>query len=162
MGDFNLDIGRKDDVKYGKRSLLKEFLAAMSTTGLEYLPTPVTWHSYGRFQDGQVQRHSTVDHCYTLGVSATVRVLPDATTDHQPLLLFVNPARISGNSNSTKTIKSHNFKAIRVGDFESALDRTWNWGDIYRIRDVNEVHSFVLAGITAALDEVEPLKEIRV
>jgi hypothetical protein len=127
MGDFNLDIGRKDDVKYGKRSLLKEFLAAMSTTGLEYLPTPVTWHSYGRFQDGQVQRHSTVDHCYTLGVSATVRVLPDATTDHQPLLLFVNPARISGNSNSTKTIKSHNFKAIRVGDFESALDRTWNW-----------------------------------
>jgi endonuclease/exonuclease/phosphatase family metal-dependent hydrolase len=111
MGDFNLDIERKTDATYGRRKLTNEFAATTEATGLEYLPTVPTFHSYGRFLDGQVrvQRHSTIDHCYVLGVRAAVRALPDATTDHLPLLLVVDPGRVSDSSNSTKNITSRTF-----------------------------------------------------
>jgi endonuclease/exonuclease/phosphatase family metal-dependent hydrolase len=82
MGDFNLDVSRKNDANYGRRTMLSKFTAAVAAAGLEYLATEKTFQSYGRFQDGKVQRHSTLDHCYVVGVSAAVRMLPDATTDH--------------------------------------------------------------------------------
>jgi hypothetical protein len=94
-----------------------------------------------------------------------VQVLPDATTDHHPLLLTVDACRISGSNNSnsnTKMVNSRNFKAVGTAELEAALEQTWNWGDVHVIRDVNKVHAFVLGGITAALDIVAPLKEIRV
>jgi hypothetical protein len=116
-------------------------------------------------QDGRVQHHSTLDHCYVVGVRATVQVLPDATTDHHPLLLTADACRISGSNNSnsnTKMVNSRNFKALGTAELGASLEQNWNWGDVHAIRDVNEVHAFVLGGITAALDIVAPLKEIRV
>jgi hypothetical protein len=162
LGDFNLNVERREDKTYGRQGLLNKFAAATAATGFEYLPTPTTWSSYGRFQDGQVQRHSTIDHCYVIGVRATVSVLPDATTDHRPLLLVVSPSRISGSSDATDIIRRQNFKAVRSEDLKNALENTWDWANVHRIHDMNEVHEFVVKGITAALDVVAPMAEIRV
>jgi hypothetical protein len=162
MGDFNLNVERKDDPSYSRRKLTNEFTAAVTATGFKYLETPTTFHSYGRFLDGHVQRHSTLDHCYVVGVNAAVKLLPNATTDHQPLLLVVDPCRVSGTSSSNNSIECRNFKAIGVTNLEVALDSTWDWGAIHQILDVNEAHAFVVDGITAALDVIAPMKSIRV
>jgi hypothetical protein len=164
MGDFNLDVERKTDTTYDRRKLTNKFVAATEATGLEYLPTVPTFHSYGRFLDGQVrvQRHSTINQCYVLGVRAAVRALPDATTDHLPLLLVVEPGRVSGSSNSTKNITSRNFKAVKTVELEAALESTWDWGAVHQILGVNELHNFVVTSIKAPLDLVSPLKVIKV
>jgi hypothetical protein len=188
MGDFNLAIELKDDAAYSRHKMLNEFTAATAAAGLEYLPTSTTWHSYGRFLDGggaststaatasavtastststatatRVQRHSTLDHCYVAGVSAQVRLLPDATTDHSPVLLTVDPGRVSGSNSGTKTVKRRNFKAVRVAELEAALESTWDWGRVHQILGVNAAHQYVVDGIVAALDVVAPLAEIKV
>jgi hypothetical protein len=83
--------------------------------------------------------------------------------DHQPLILVIDPARVSGGSNSnTRNIKSCNFKAIRVADLEAALESTWDWSAVHQVLQVNKLHAFVVDSITAALNVVAPLKEIRV
>jgi hypothetical protein len=120
MGDFNLDAKRRGDKTYARRKLTNEFMDAAEAAGLEYLQTPTTFHSYsGRGNDGQVQRHSTLDHCYVIGVEATVQVLPNATTDHQPLLLVINPGRVSGDT-SNRTLS-------RVGTLSRSGWLTWSW-----------------------------------
>jgi hypothetical protein len=51
------------------------------------------------------------------------------------------------------------FKAIRQEALEAALSQH-DWSGIYSIKDVEEVHKFVVDGIVAALDVVAPVKEI--
>jgi hypothetical protein len=122
-------------------------------------------HSYGQhfLVDGQeADRQSTIDHCYTAGLKATVEVLPDSTTDHHPLLLRVKPARISGCNKATAIIKRRNLKALRTGDLEHALQSSWDWDKVHQIRDVERIHEYIVAGITTALDIAAPIREMRV
>jgi hypothetical protein len=167
MGDLNLDMARKKDETYKRRTLLNEFADATEAPGYEYLTTVATWQSYGRFRDSDdglaEHRSSVLDHCYVAGVrAASIAVLDDATTDHRPVLLITEPARISGSANAPTAIKRRNFKGIERAALEAALESMWDWSTVHQIRDVNIIHNFVVAGITAALDVVAPLKEIRV
>jgi hypothetical protein len=133
LGDMNLDVSRKDDKLYYRRDLTIEFMDAVESTGLEYMSTGYTWHSYGRFLNGSgnyVQQHSVIDHCYVAGLAAQVQLLPDATTDHSPVLLVAKPARISDSGSSTTVIKRRNYcKAVSTDKLEKALDSTWNRSD---------------------------------
>jgi hypothetical protein len=56
-------------------------------------------------------------------------------------------------------LNRRHFKVIRRDALEWALSQR-DWLTIYAIKDVEEVHKFVVNGIIAALDVVAPLKEI--
>lgn len=49
-----------------------------------------------------------------------------------------------------------------MADLEAALKSTWDWDAVHQVLNVERVHDFVIKGITAALDTVAPLREIRV
>jgi hypothetical protein len=121
----------------------------MEAAGLDYVPTPSTWRSYGRFAGGH--HVSCLDHVYCTGVDVGVEVLKDATSDHRPVL-----ARIKAVNRSTSMDISHrNFKAIERVEMQAAL-QLWPWGKIHDIEDVEKAHKFIVHGITVALDVVAP------
>jgi endonuclease/exonuclease/phosphatase (EEP) superfamily protein YafD len=164
MGDMNLNSARLGDPSYGRRGLLTEFVDATMAAGLEYLPTPPTWRSYGchALADGTTgYRHSTLDHVYVAGVDATVKVLGDSASDHFPVLVTVRAGGKAQRNSAPEEIHRRNFKAIGRNDLESALQTT-DWSNIYKIHDVDAVHRFLVDGIVEALDVVAPLKLIRV
>jgi hypothetical protein len=155
LGDFNLDAHRSSDASYSRRSMLRCLVEGMEAAGLDYVPTPPTWRSYGRFAGGH--HVSCLDHVYCMGVDADVEVLEDATSDHRPIL-----ARIKAMNRSTSMeISRRNFKAIKQVEMQAAL-QLWPWGDIHGIEDVEEAHKFIMRGIIMALDVVAPYQTIRV
>jgi hypothetical protein len=96
---------------------------------------------------------------YTPGFPhATSRVLEDSTTDHR---LVVTTIASGGDLKSLVKLKRRPFKAIRRKSLEAPLSQP-DWSEIYSIKDVEEVHKFVVNGIHAALDVVAPVKEITV
>jgi hypothetical protein len=62
-------------------------------------------------EDGEVRGHESVlDHiCVTRDMEATVHVLPDATTDHSPVVASVSVNRVAP---TTKSINRRGFKAL--------------------------------------------------
>jgi hypothetical protein len=66
-----------------------------------------------------------------------------------------------GAKKSLTKLNRRPFKAIRLEALEAALSQQ-NWSEIYSIKDVEEVHKFVVDGIHSALDVVAPVKEITV
>ncbi|QQP39700.1 Uncharacterized protein FKW44_013507, partial [Caligus rogercresseyi] len=156
LGDFNLDTLRHNDRSYSRRSFLQILSDGMKDASLDYATTKATWKSYGKFEGEH--RTSCLDHVYSAGLDCSVKVLEDATSDHRPVLAnILVPSERSG----TKSIKRRNFKAIRQSELETALQR-WPWTSIYSIEDVEKVHKFLLDGITGALNEVAPIKTIKV
>jgi hypothetical protein len=96
------------------------------------------------------------DHLYTRGFPhATSKVLEDNTTNHHLVLTTIES--VGGHKHLIKLNCSH-FKEIRRDALESALSQH-DWSGIYAIKDVEEVHKFVVDGIIAALDVVAPVKE---
>jgi hypothetical protein len=94
---------------------------------------------------------------YTRGFpQATSKVLEDNTTDHHPVLTTIESG--GGHKHLIKLNPRH-FKAICRDALEAALSQR-DWLGIYSIKDVEELHKFVVDGIIAALDVVAPLKEI--
>jgi endonuclease/exonuclease/phosphatase (EEP) superfamily protein YafD len=150
LGDFNLDAHRSSNASYSRRSLLRCLAEGMEAAGLDYVPTPSTWRSYGSFAGGH--HVSCLDHVYCTGVDADVEVLKDSTSDHRPVL-----ARIKAVNRSTSIDISLNQRV----EMQAAL-QLWPWGDIYDIEDVEKTHKFIVRGITVALDVVAPYKTIRV
>jgi hypothetical protein len=90
---------------------------------------------------------------------ATSRVLEESTTDHRPV---VTEIASGGAKKSLVQLRRGPFKAIRREALESALESAHDWSVIYAIKDVEEVHKFIVNGISAALDVVAPVKEITV
>lgn len=123
-GDFNLDMCRADDEEYHRHSLLRAWSTGLSNAGLVYNPTGSTWVSHGTFQG--THRTSTLDHTYTWGVSATVEVLPDSSTDHRPLVTRVQLWKAS---DPLVTLQSRNFNSISVSALGEALEQ-WKWENI--------------------------------
>jgi hypothetical protein len=105
-------------------------------------------------------RHSyaaRLDKVYMQGFpDATSKVLEDKTTDHHPVLTTI---KTGGGHKHFIKLKRRNFKAIRRDTLEAALNQH-DWTGIYSVKDVEEVHKFVIDGIIAALDDVAPVKEI--
>ena len=157
LGDFNLDQHRPDDATYRYRSLLGVLNEGMTAAGLDYVPTPPTWRSNGLY--GGNHRTSCIDHIYYKGEVSGVAVLPDAITDHLPIVARVEAA--GRRAVTIENIVRRNFKAIGRAELEAALQQ-WPWSNIYAIMDVEDALKFVLDGIVAALDVVAPMKAIRV
>jgi hypothetical protein len=94
---------------------------------------------------------------YTRGFPhAASKVLEDNTTDHHPVLTTIKSG--GGQKHLIKLNRQH-FKAIGRDAIEAALSQR-DWSGIYSIKDVEEVHKFVLDGIIPDLDVVAPVKEI--
>ncbi len=151
-GDLNLDQNRTDDVSYTRRRLLQAFMDGVHEAGLEYHPTPATWRSHGRFAGGHIE--SCLDHVYSCGMPVFVSVLPDAITDHRPLLATVD---MCPKASVMPAQMRRNFNKIERSALLNALEK-WPWSQIYTIHDEEEVHDFIVKGITGALDEIAPLK----
>jgi hypothetical protein len=109
---------------------------------------------------GDFQKYARLDHVYTKGLVSESKVMPDATTDHRPVVTTV---RAGGHCSGTKlvSLKRRNFKAITRVELEGALAST-DWTKVYAIKDVDDILEYITAGIVSALDIVAPEKEIRV
>jgi hypothetical protein len=157
LGDFNLDAHRLEDVSYSRQALLQYLVDGMKAAGLQYSSTPPTWKSFGNFANGH--RVSCLDHVYHHGVVAVVRVLEDTTSDHSPVL-----ARIEADQKvhtNIQNIVRRNYKAIMRDEFEAAL-KLWPWDTVHGLEKVEDVHAYVVRGITAALDLIAPANAIKV
>jgi hypothetical protein len=157
LGDFNLDAHRLKHESYSRQALLQYLVDGTKAAGLKYSSTPPTWKSFGNFANGH--RVSCLDHVYHEGVVAIVKVLEDTTSDHSPVL-----ARIEGDHNVNGNIQNivrRNYKAIMRGELEAALE-LWPWDVVHGLENVEDVHAYVVRGITAALDLIAPARAIKV
>jgi hypothetical protein len=107
----------------------------------------------------KASRTSVIDHIYSAGVSLDVRLLPDAATDHRPVLASLC-CGMSENKR-LKAIKRRNFKAIVSRDLCEALE-CYDWSGVYAIKGADDVLAHIMAGIDVALDVVAPVKTITV
>jgi hypothetical protein len=85
-------------------------------------------------------------------------VLEDSTTDHRPVVTVIASG---GAKKSLTKLNQRPFKAIRRWALEPALSQQ-NWSEMYSIKDVEEVHNYVVDSIHSPLDVVAPVKEIPV
>jgi hypothetical protein len=86
---------------------------------------------------------------YTRGFPHTTsKVLEENTTDHHPVLTTI---KSGGGQKHLIKINRRNFKAICREALKAALSQH-EWLGIYSIKDVEEVHKFVVNGIITALD----------
>jgi hypothetical protein len=149
LGDFNLDWHRSLDSGYGPCPLLLHFGNVSKTRGLRHLPTAATFRSHGLFPTATgppAPRVSCIDHIYTTeDWSASVLVLPDATTDHRPVLAEI--ATKAKESSGSKTINRRKTKDLLCVDINRALNKTSDWGAIHHIRDVDDIHSLLVGGV---------------
>jgi len=101
---------------------------------------------------------SCLDHIYIAGSTAECILLPDATTDHYPLLATINVS----NKQRPPLVSfcRRNFKSVSSQMLESALD-LWDWSIIYTLQDVETNYEYLIKGITAALDMVAPFRSFK-
>jgi endonuclease/exonuclease/phosphatase (EEP) superfamily protein YafD len=157
LGDFNLDAHRLQDKSYIRQALLRYLIDGTKAAGLQYSWTPATWKSFGNFANGH--RVSCLDHVYHEGVVAVAKVLEDTTSDHSPVL-----ARIEADQNvsiKVQNIVRRNYKAIMRGELEAALE-LWPWDAVHGLDNVEDIHAYIVRGITAALDLIAPTNAIKV
>jgi hypothetical protein len=98
---------------------------------------------------------------YTKGLVSESKAIPDATTDHRPVVTTVRAGGRCPGTTKLVSLKRQNFQAITRGELEGALNHT-DWTRVYAIRDVDDILDFITAGIVSALDIIAPEKEIRV
>ena len=158
LGDFNLDVTRSNDPTYNRRVLLRELQGAMTSVGLVHHPTGATWTSYGLFNGNR--RSSCLDLVFTSSsVRANVSVLTDATTDHRPVLVTIPLS--SRTQPGLKLLSRRNLKAIRREALCAALDGQ-DWDTLHAEWNPDAAYSLLVNAITAALDEVAPVRTFRV
>jgi hypothetical protein len=96
---------------------------------------------------------------YHEGVVAVVKELDDTISDHSPVLARVEEDQnVNGN---IQNIVCRNYKAIMRGELEAALG-LWPWDVVHGLENVEDVHAYVVRGITAALDLIVPARAIKV
>jgi hypothetical protein len=112
--------------------------------------------------DARTHRKACLDHVYVSGLANTsVKLLDNAASDHRPLVLGI-AAGNACNAERRQPIWRRNFKKIKRCQMEAALDKAEDWSKIHKMRDVERIHSFLVEGITRALDDVAPFEEIKV
>jgi hypothetical protein len=91
---------------------------------------------------------------YTKGLISESKVIPDAATDHRPVVTTVKAGGRCPGTTKLVSLKRRNFKAITRGELEGALNHT-DWTRVYAIRDVDDILDFTTAGIVSASDRPE-------
>jgi hypothetical protein len=133
-----------------------------TTTHVSPNSKPESAQVNSRNMPDDAHRRSCLDHVYVAGTPAvSVELLDDASTDHRPLVLRI----AAGNTCTSATrqvIKRRNFKKLTSTQLELALAGVADWSSVHAVRDVEEIHSFIVKGIVAALDVAAPYEEIKV
>ena len=122
-GDINLDAGKFGSIPAASRELYESWLELTSTNGLDLLPTGPTYKSFGKHQGG---RHyiSTLDQVYVSdSISARAILMPDAVTDHFPVIadLQVGRGRKNSSKNGLETVSKRNLASIDPVAFRAEL-----------------------------------------
>jgi hypothetical protein len=157
-GDLNLNVTRRHDSGYRCKAMLSDLQDAGAVAGFKYHVTSHTFRSYRMHSDGgapYAHCYLTIDHMYTAGVVASIKVLANSSSDHRPLVTVVKAGTVQ-DPEGLATIQRQNFKRLERHILEAALLQ-YDWAAIYQLRDVNVALKYLKAGIVAALDMVAPL-----
>jgi hypothetical protein len=94
----------------------------------------------------------------TEDLTASVLVLPDATTDHRPVLaqITVNAEELAG----LETINLCKTKDLLPIVIISALENKTDWGKIHHISDLEEIYTFLMGGVNKAINVIAPTKSM--
>jgi hypothetical protein len=148
--------GLRGLTKSATPSGLRGLTTSATPTGLRghTTPTPAAAPGYRC-------RTSTIDHVYTTGVRAIVKVLDDYTSDHRPLVVNISAG---GTERDTRVsvIRRRNFNKLNRETLEAALNDECDFSEIHSIQDGSVALEFLTAAINRALDRVAPLTEVKV
>ena len=121
-GDINLDAAKYQSIPAGAKALYESWLDMTSSTGLDLLQTGPTFKSFGKFQGG---RHhiSTLDQVYiSESVPARAILLPDAVTDHFPVLADLQvQSKGARPKEGLETVSKRNLASIDSTAFKAEL-----------------------------------------
>jgi hypothetical protein len=121
------------------------------------LPSPA---GDGQSPAGDFHKHTRIDHVYTRGLISELKMMPDSTMDHRPVVTTVR-AWSRSHSPGTKlvSLKRQNFKAITREVLERALSIS-DWTRVYAIKDVDDILEYITDRIISDLTIVAPEREI--
>jgi endonuclease/exonuclease/phosphatase (EEP) superfamily protein YafD len=159
-GDLNLDIPRLHDPSYYRSCLLQDWLATVGDRlGLKWLHTEPTFKSDGLFSGSH--RTATLDHIYIpADTDAQVSLLPDAMSDHSPVLATI-PIRCTSHSKAVsncKTRRERDFQNLNVDVLNVCL-LDWDWQPLLtETANVDRAVELLEDALGAALDVAAPLK----
>ncbi len=158
-GDFNLDARRYTDTSYSRYYLLKKHFAVMESLGLLFAgPDCPTYYSHGKYNGST--RASILDHGYVAGLKTTsINVLSCSATDHRPVV-FSLPIH-GGVSSKTRVIQVRDIRNIDSMALCVAIDKHISF-NLYELTKVDDVHDVIVKAITLALDELAPIRQVRV
>jgi hypothetical protein len=131
LGDFNYDMQKIANSSYTHRTKLVSWLEFLQERALSWIPTGPTFVSHGT--RGGKHSRSTLDHVYaTAGLDPEVDVLPDAPSDHYPLLVSLSNLRhgpTAGRREKLERVQVRDFEGINFDAMNADLAEldTANW-----------------------------------
>ena len=158
LGDLNLDLARANDPTYYRRQLLGQWQLATGRLGLHWLPTGPTFTSDWTHQD-KSRHKATLDHVYVSAPEAAVApaaILPDAATDHAPVLAVVQLGRTQRSSSRvTRTERDfHNMDK----DILTMCLLDHDWAPLLECQDPETVVALLEEAIEEALTVAAPTR----
>ncbi len=154
LGDFNLDITRTNDNSYCRAAMAANFAQDMESLGYSFAgPNVPTYYSYGSYNGSK--RTSTIDLVYARGLAPSVEVLNFAATDHRPVLATITPTMDIPQVTNSGYVS--NLRRVSNLTFCNAIEAHLP-DNLYLMVDIDTALNSLVTAITAALDELAPLK----
>ena len=156
MGDFNIDLQRKEDRQYYLHSFMREYLSFQGNNGLAFLRMGITFSR--TLEDGTVIE-SELDHLLTN--------CPDDVTDYGTVDFDSSDHKIimaevcfEKTKPIKKTVVARDLRKVRKNPtlLKTAIAEQ-NWQYFSDMEDVNDMVKSWTKNIIAALDQVAPKKE---
>ncbi len=153
LGDFNLDITRTNDNSYCRSTMATNLTGRMESMGYFFAgPNSPTYYSYGTYNG--CKRTSTIDLVYARGLTPTVTVLDNATTDHRPVLATVATRSVPL---ATGTEFVRNLKKVSPDIFCSTIESLLP-ENFYHMTNVDAAHESLVTAVISSLERVAPLR----
>ena len=160
-GDANLCAEKWQRSDYDHKGVANPLLQCLSRNGLDIQNVGYTFQSDNLRPDGSVS-HSALDHVYTsssIKDLIQVKKLKNSSTDHLPVVAYYNLAKTKPSYKRTITKRSYkNFTAER---WNSCLENQ-DWSAVENCQNVEEMVSEFQENITAALDQIAPVKTFKI
>ncbi len=154
LGDFNLDVNRVNDSSYSRAAMAANLEESMESMGYFFAgPHSPTYFSHGSYNGSK--RTSTIDLVFVHGIASSVDVLDYAATDHRPVLATIKCTREVPSTTNINYVR--NLGRISADDFGRAIDAHLPT-DLYQSLDIDATLASLTTAVTAALDELAPLR----
>ena len=156
MGDFNLDLQRKEDRQFYLHNIMKEYLSFQGDNGLAFLRMGIT---FSRALEDGTTIESELDYLLTN--------CPDEVTDYGTMEFDLSDHKIimaevcfEKTKPEKKTVVMRDLREVRKnpGLLKSAVVNQ-NWQDLFGMEDVNDMVKCWTNNISAAINQVAPKKE---